>query len=44
VRGWEVNILEDARHGIGLSQYHLSTITSFTTKAYDVNFVSSCGL
>jgi hypothetical protein len=25
VRGWGVNILEDARHRIGLSQYNLST-------------------
>jgi hypothetical protein len=25
VRGWGVNILEDARHWIGLLQYNLST-------------------
>ena len=26
VRGWEVNILEDARHWIGLLQYNPSTV------------------
>ena len=29
VREWEVNILEEARHWIGLLQYNLSTIRSF---------------
>ena len=28
-RGWGVNILEDARHRIGLLQYNLSTVTMF---------------
>jgi hypothetical protein len=28
VRGWEVNISEDARHWIGLLQYNPSTVSS----------------
>jgi hypothetical protein len=28
VRGWRVKILQDARHRIGLLQYHLSTLTA----------------
>jgi hypothetical protein len=30
VRGWGVNILENARHWIGLLQYNLSTIRILT--------------
>jgi hypothetical protein len=34
VRGWGVNILEDARHWIGLSQYNPSTVHTISSPVH----------
>ncbi len=52
VRGWGVNILEDARHWIGLLLYNLSTpfllcvflLSADTHRLYDVPYSSACSL
>jgi hypothetical protein len=36
VRGWGVNILEDAKHRIGLLQYNLSTLTAISAKKENI--------
>jgi hypothetical protein len=42
VRGWGVNITEDARHWIDLLQYNPSTLYSISPKAINISLCISC--